>query len=218
MKGGEASRLVLSQREKWKETQEELKKHAGRGCPITTATEKVSEFEKDDEWVISPVTKGEGAVFGKLVHRFFEKLDWIQPILLEKMAEIEGKDLGATGPMIKRAGEMVKEAINSPLLQRVIKSGNYQKEVPFTYKDNGTIFEGVMDIVFKEEDGLVVLDFKTDKVKQDDLNPRIEHYKPQVKVYSDAIRTIFGKPPKEVILFFLHLMEAVSVKLLPGDP
>jgi ATP-dependent exoDNAse (exonuclease V) beta subunit len=215
------------------------------GRPITTATEKVSELEKDDEWVMSPMTKGEGAIFGKLVHRLFEKMDWSQPGLFKKMAEIEGKDLGATGPMIKRAGEMVREAINSPVLQRVIKSSSYQKEVPFTYKDNGTIFEGVMDVVFKEGDGLVVLDFKTDLVypvrnssgalnpaginlkcnpaaehrgiisngvKQDDLNSKIEHYKPQAKVYSDAIRTIFGKPPKEVILFFLHLMEPVSIE------
>jgi ATP-dependent exoDNAse (exonuclease V) beta subunit len=202
---------VLSQREKWKETQEELKRDAGRGFPITTATEQVSEFEKDDEWVMSPVTGGEGAIFGKLVHRLFEKLDWSQPDLLEKMAEIEGKDLGASGLMIKKAGEMIKEALNSPLLQRVIKSGNYQKEVPFTYKNNGTIFEGVMDVVFREEDGLVVLDFKTDSIKKDDLNLKIEHYKPQIRVYSDAIKTIFGKPPKEVILFFLHLMETVSI-------
>jgi ATP-dependent helicase/nuclease subunit A len=124
MKGGEASRFVLSQREKWKETQEELKRHAGRGFSITTATEQVSEFEKDDEWMVSPVTKDEGATFGKLVHRLFEKLDWSQPGLLEKMAEIEGKSLGATGPMIQRAGEMVKEALNSPLLQKVMKLGN----------------------------------------------------------------------------------------------
>ncbi len=209
MKTGEASRLVLSQREKWKETLEELKKHAGMGYPITTATEKVSEFERDAEWV-STVTGAEGAIFGKLVHRLFEKLDWSQPGLVEKMAEIEGKDLGATGPMIKRAGEMVKAALDSPLLQRVIKSGNYQKEVPFAYKNNGTIFEGVMDVVFKEGDGLVVLDFKTDLVEKDKLSSKIEHYKPQAKVYSDAIETIFGQPPKEVVLFFLHLMEPVS--------
>jgi len=107
---------------------------------------------------------------------------------------------------------MVKEALNSPLLQRVIKSGNCQKEVPFTYKNNGTIFEGVMDVVFREGDGLVVLDFKTDLVEKDNLNSKAEHYKPQVSVYSDAIKTIFGNPPKEVILFFLHLMEPVSVR------
>ncbi|OGQ05521.1 MAG: hypothetical protein A2026_14905 [Deltaproteobacteria bacterium RBG_19FT_COMBO_46_12] len=244
--GGKDSRLSLSQRVHWKEAQEELKRWAGIGRPITTAIEKLEEVEKDDEWVISPVTRGEGAVFGKLVHRLFEKLDWGQADFLEEMAAIEGKNFGATGLMIKRAGEMVKEAIHSPVLQRVIQSSSYHKEVPFTYKSNGTIFEGVMDVVFKEGDGLVVLDFKTDLVypvrnssgasnsaginlkcnptaeyrgiisdgvKKDDLSSKIEHYKPQVKVYSDAIKNIFGKPPKEVILFFLHLMEPVSIEV-----
>jgi len=69
----------------------------------------------------------------------------------------------------------------------------------------------------KRTNNLVVLDFKTDLVEKDNLNSKIEHYKPQAKVYSDAIRTIFGKPPTEVILFFLHLMEPVSIRLLPGD-
>ena len=211
--GGEDSRLSLFQREHWKKTQEELKRRAGMGRPITTAIEKVEEVEKDDEWVISPVAGGEGAIFGKLVHRLFEKVDWSKADLLEEMAVIEGKGLGATGPMIKRAGEMVREAINSPILQRVIKSSGYQKEVPFTYKNNGTIFEGVMDVVFKEEDGLVVLDFKTDLVDKIDLNSRIEHYKPQVKFYSDALKAIFGQHPKEIILYFLHLMEPVSVEI-----
>lgn len=149
------------------------------------------------------MAKGEGAVFGKLVHRLFEKTDWCQPGLVEKMAEIEGKDLGASGLMIKRPGKMVKEALSSSLLQIVIKSGNYQKEVPFTYKNDGTIFEGVMDVVSREGDGLVVLDFKTDLVKKDDLSSKIEHYRPQAQVYSDAIKTIFGQPPKEVVFFFL---------------
>lgn len=109
---------------------------------------------------------------------------------------------------------MVRKAIGSPILQRAVESANYEKEVPFAYKDNGTIFEGVMDVVFKEEDGLVVLDFKTDLVEKNELNLKIEHYQPQVKVYSDAIKTIFGQPPKEVILFFLHLMEPVSVRAI----
>jgi ATP-dependent exoDNAse (exonuclease V) beta subunit len=69
-----------------------------------------------------------------------------------------------------------------------------------------------MDVVFKEGDDLVVLDFKTDLVEKDKLNLKIEHYKPQAKVYSDTVKTIFGQPPKEVILVFLHLMEPVSVR------
>jgi len=216
MEGGKASRLVLSQRTKWKEAQEDLKKRAGMGRPITTATEQVKiqdGVEREDEWLVSPVTKCDGAIFGKLVHRFFENLDWSQPDLLEKVVQIEGKALGASGSMRKRAVEMVREALKSQLLQRCVKSGRYHKEVSFSYKDNGTVFEGVMDVVLREEGGLTVLDFKTDLVEKDNLNSKLEHYKPQAQVYSDAIKTIFGKPPKEVIFFFLHLMKPVSVKL-----
>jgi hypothetical protein len=49
-------------------------------------------------------------------------------------------------------------------------------------------------------------------VKKNDLNSKVEHYKPQARVYSDAIKTIFGNPPKEIVLFFLHLMEPVLVQ------
>jgi len=210
-KRGEDVRLSLSRFEHWKKTQEELKRRAGTGRLIATAMEKVEEVEKDDEWVISPVTGGEGAIFGKLVHRLFEKVNWSKADLLEEMAVIEGKGFGATEPMIKRAGELVRQAIHFPILQRVIQSSDYQKEVPFTYQKDGILIEGVMDVVFKEEDGLVVLDFKTDLVEKKDLDSKIEHYGPQVGVYADAIRAIFGGPPKEVILFFLHLMEPISI-------
>jgi ATP-dependent exoDNAse (exonuclease V) beta subunit len=214
MEGGEVSKRILFERNNWEKSQKELKEQAGRGRSITTATEEVKvseEVEKDDEWVVSPVTQGEGAIFGKLVHRLFEKGNWNQPALIEKMAEVEGKALGATTPMTRRAGKMVRESLTSPVLQRVIKSGNYQREVPFTYKNDGIIIEGAMDVVFQEGDDLVVLDFKTDLVKQGDLDGYIEHYKPQVRVYSNAIQAIFGKPPKEVILFFLHLMKPMYV-------
>ncbi|MEI9477434.1 MAG: UvrD-helicase domain-containing protein, partial [Deltaproteobacteria bacterium] len=120
MEGGKASRLILSQRTKWKESQEDLKKRAGMGRPITTATEQVKikeEVERDDEWLVSPVIKGEGAIFGKLVHRLFERLDWSQPDLLEDLAQIEGKGLGAPGKIMKKATEMVREALKSQLLQ-----------------------------------------------------------------------------------------------------
>jgi len=33
---------------------------------------------------MSPVTGGEGAIFGKLVHRLFEKLDWVSLVCLKR--------------------------------------------------------------------------------------------------------------------------------------
>lgn len=201
----------LSQFNRWKEAQEELKRRGRVGRTLTTAVEKIEEVERNGEWATVSAAGNEGVTFGKLVHRLFERLDWSRPGLLEKMAEIEGKELGATRPMIKKAGEVVKEALGSPLLRRAMASGDYQKEVPFGYQANGTIVEGVMDVVFREGDGLVVLDFKTDLVKREDLHSKKKHYQPQANVYSNAVRAIFGQRPKEVVLFFLHLMEPVSI-------
>jgi len=33
----------------------------------------------------------------------------------------------------------------------------------------------------------------------------------RAKKFPNAIKTVFGQPPKEIILFFLHLMEPVSL-------
>lgn len=203
----EKVQLSLTQFERWREAQRELKRRGGEGRPIATAIEKVEEIKANEESIIPLVTGGEGAIFGELVHHLFEKVDWHEPVLLNELAENEGKTLGASGPMIKRAAEMVRRAIRSPTLQRIIHSENYYKEVPFSYKKNGILYEGVMDVVFKEKDGLTVLDFKTDLVDPENLNSKAESYRPQVEVYSDAIQSVFGIPPKGVILFFLHLME-----------
>lgn len=212
VKEGDASNEVLFQRKIWKENRENLKKLLGVGRLLTTPSEKVLEFEKDEEWRVSKEGLTEGALFGKLVHRLFEKIDWNHPEMMDKLTEFEGRGLGATQPMIDRAGKLVKEAISSQLLKRVIKSGTYQKEVPFTYLQEGTMIEGVMDVVFREGEDWVVLDFKTDPIDQKELEARVKHYQPQVRLYSEAIKNIFGKPPKEVILFFLHPMKPVSLQ------
>ncbi len=211
MKEGKASSEVLSQRKQWKESQEDLRRHFGGGRLLLSPSEKVLEFERDEEWIISKEGLTEGALFGKLVHRLFEKMDWKRPEMIDPLTEKEGKGLGATQSMIERAGKLVKEAISSPLFQRVIRSENYQKEVPFTYFEEGMMIEGVMDLVFREGEDWVVLDFKTDRIDPKQLEARVNHYRPQVRIYSEAIQKIFGKPPKEVILFFLHQMEPVSI-------
>ncbi len=206
-------RSSLSRFEQWKEAQRELKRRGGEGRPISTAIEEVEEVEKDEERERPAQAGGEGAIFGKLVHRLFEKVDWTNPLFLKEMAESEGRALGATGPMIRKAEEMVRQALDSEILKRVMRSEGFQKEVPFAFKKNGVMFEGVIDLVFKEGDELVALDFKTDLVEPEGLNSKVEHYRPQVMVYADAIQNIFGTAPKEVLLFFLHLMKTISVEL-----
>ena len=62
-----------------------------------------------------------------------------------------------------------------------------------------------------ENDGLTVLDFKTDYVKEETLSAVVDRYRPQVITYAEAMQRIFRKPIKETLLYFFHMNKFVSV-------
>ena len=73
------------------------------------------------------------------------------------------------------------------------------------------LLQGVVDCALLEPDGITVVDFKTDKVTEDTLQDRTDHYRPQVLAYADALRRIYKLPVKQAILYFFHLNRAVDV-------
>ncbi|MDH3270987.1 MAG: UvrD-helicase domain-containing protein [Gemmatimonadota bacterium] len=65
-----------------------------------------------------------------------------------------------------------------------------------------TVLEGVIDLVFKESDGWVIADYKTDVGTDPDFPAREQAYRRQVELYADAWRRLTGDPVKERVLFF----------------
>ena len=75
------------------------------------------------------------------------------------------------------------------------------------------LLQGVVDCFIEEEDGLVVIDYKTDRVKnREEAERRAAYYRPQLKAYETALRRITGKPVKECVLVFLAAGEAVTLR------
>ena len=74
--------------------------------------------------------------------------------------------------------------------------------------DANIIVQGAVDLCFREEDGIVVLDFKTDRV--DNLNELVNSYGEQLNIYSAAAEKIFGKAVKERIIYSFHLGKSIS--------
>jgi len=70
------------------------------------------------------------------------------------------------------------------------------------------IVQGAVDLCFVEDDGVVVLDFKTDRVKN--LSELVDCYGEQLDIYSVAAEKIFAKPVKEKIIYSFHLGESIS--------
>lgn len=71
------------------------------------------------------------------------------------------------------------------------------------------LIQGIIDVFFEEEDGLVVLDYKTDKVRSAwELK---EKYHAQLDYYAQALEQLLEKPVKEKIIYSFTLREEIKV-------
>lgn len=115
---------------------------------------------------------------------------------------------------------------NSSLGQRILKAREVEREVPFnqlryvgeimddsTAPDEQMLVQGVIDIFFHEGDDIVLVDFKTDYVTEENRKELISFYQLQLKLYKEALQTILGKKVKESYLYFFGIDEAVPVEI-----
>jgi ATP-dependent helicase/nuclease subunit A len=64
------------------------------------------------------------------------------------------------------------------------------------------VLEGVIDLAFRETDGWVVADYKTDVGTDPDFPSREAAYRRQVELYAEAWARLSGEPVKERVLFY----------------
>ncbi len=74
--------------------------------------------------------------------------------------------------------------------------------------DANIIVQGAVDLCFEEPDGIVVLDFKTDRV--DNMHQLVSTYGEQLDIYATAAEKIFEKPVKEKIIYSFCLGQDIS--------
>ena len=73
------------------------------------------------------------------------------------------------------------------------------------------LLQGVVDAFFETADGLVVVDFKTDRVTIDTATARAEEYRPQLKAYTRALAEITGKPVAQCLLWFFSINQTFAL-------
>ena len=73
------------------------------------------------------------------------------------------------------------------------------------------MLQGIADCLLFEEDGLVIVDYKTDYVE--DENILTARYYDQLRIYRDVMRAAFQIPVKECLLYSLHLEREIPIML-----
>lgn len=99
----------------------------------------------------------------------------------------------------------------SELGQRLLKSPNVRREWAFNLvmDERGTLLQGVIDCAFLEDGAWVLVDYKTDRIEDEDAF--IQRYQLQIDWYAKALERITGLPVKEKYLYSIGKTKAYQL-------
>ena len=167
-----------------------------------------------------------GTAIGTLTHRVMEHIRYeectdldgvnreLSRLAAEKFITDEQRELVSTG--------QIAAFFATPIGRRLMHHPNVLREFKFSILDDAAhydsslvgdeiLLQGVVDCAMVDDDGITVIDFKTDRITPEELPGRAEYYRPQVQAYANAVSRIFRKPVKESWLYFFRLNEFVAV-------
>ena len=85
-------------------------------------------------------------------------------------------------------------------------------ELPTPHQKETIIVRGIIDCFFETDNGIVVIDFKTDQIDKSQCPTRAQFYTPQLQLYRHALQTILDSPVTELVLYFLTPGVAVPIE------
>ena len=81
-------------------------------------------------------------------------------------------------------------------------------------QQNGTVLEGFVDLIYREDDGsLVIVDYKTDGAPDAALPARVGYYAPQLNAYQAIVQTVTGAPAATPMLVFARQRSARCLEI-----
>ena len=76
------------------------------------------------------------------------------------------------------------------------------------------LIQGVIDVWFEEDGELVIVDYKTDSIKEGEEHVLLDRYQIQMLYYAQALQQITQKRVKEAVIYSLALQKEVKVEIV----
>ena len=192
--------------------------HRLDAVPRTAGVEVVEDpgLAKDGrDLELPPWNKGRyGTAIGRAVHATLQTIALDTGAGVEAAAAAQAAAEGVLGHE-ETITALTRAAIASPVVQRAAGRPHWRETyvaVPF----DGITLEGYVDLVFRDDDGLVVVDYKTDAVDRETRADRVIHYRIQAAAYALAIAESTGEDVARGVLCFLDPAGASEI-VFEGD-
>ena len=193
-----------------------------------SAEEQVEEQEAPvPAFIAEKQEEYKGAARGTAYHRLMECLDYAE-VESEEQLEVQLKRLLESQKMTEQEAECIrirdiKKFVDSELGQRmkkaVVKKQLY-REQPFvirrsasllddSWKDETILVQGIIDAYFTEDGEIVLVDYKTDRVRKGQEQKLVDLYHVQLEDYAQALERMTGMKVKEKIIYSFTLQKAI---------
>lgn len=119
--------------------------------------------------------------------------------------ELENYGFGA-------GAQMIENEVQTENAQQEIVLENVSRE-NHMHEEDLTLIQGIIDVFWIEDDGITVLDYKTDRV--DTAQELIDRYATQLKLYADALERVFATRKlkvKEILIYSFRLEKLISIE------
>ena len=203
-------------RQRWKAERDTV--YAAQSRPFSVAATSLAQEKKNEQDVADePWRRGRaGTSIGRAVHAVLQVVDLETGTGLEDIAKAQAAAEGVPG-RANDIARLVRRALDSPLVKRALDSKRWWREAPVAGPVGDGIVEGFIDLLFEEEGGFVIVDYKTDALRSDDeIEQAMARYRLQGGGYALALNKATCATVKEVSFLFLEPNREVPVDDLSG--
>ncbi len=181
--------------------------------------------QRDMPEFLPPLKRREAAARGSATHLAMQYLDDTRAFELgieaELARECEQGFLTPEQAAMVRADEL-ERLVKSDLGAR-LRAATTAREMKFSIlldarecvdgapEGEKILVQGVADCILREESGLTVIDYKTDRVRPGGEEAHAERYVPQMCTYVQAVRALYGEEPRSCLLYFFATGKTVEM-------
>jgi ATP-dependent helicase/nuclease subunit A len=170
------------------------------------------------------IGEGPPIPIGDAVHMVMERVTLSDPLDLEQIADDVCKE-GAIANDTADVISMCRACLDAPSVRRAVQLGRWWREVPFMIKhahggepaQRAPLTNGRVDLVFRDGDELVVVDYKTDRevTRETAEQHARKHHAGQSEVYAQGLSTATGLKVREVA--FVYCKAGAEVRFREGE-
>ena len=152
---------------------------------------------------LPPWQKGRyGSAIGRAVHAVLQTVDLTTGAGLAETAAAQAAAEGVLGreDVIEA---LCRSALASEVVRRAARLPHW-REVYVGVPYEAGVVEGYIDLLYRDDDGLVVVDYKTDSWQNEaDLAAKVDRYRVQLETYAMAAARAVDEPVTRTLLLFL---------------